>query len=153
MGCSCLPLYSISADGGWSRPGMGWVKQFSVCAYKGALSTFSAVLDGAFKHLISWSTCACHKYIKSFGLQQPKPHNISTTVHATTKSFVLVQDGEFACWYKLFNVLSTLQKWKNFDKRQVDKHKGIFTNFRYFLIIWDIDINRKCSWFWVEWYN
>ena len=53
--------------------------------------------------------------------------------------------------YELFSVLSTLQKWQNFDKMP---SQGVFIDLDKFLTIWDIDTILMCSWFWVRiWIN
>ena len=81
-------------------------------------------------------------------------YNISTTVHATTKSFVLfcsAQDGESTD----MNCLVFWAHCKNgkiLTKRQI-YNKGIFTNLGYFFILWNIDIIRMSSCFWVKWCN
>ena len=82
--------------------------------------------------IVSWQEWMCSLHIKA--------NNISTTVHAMTKSFVpfcSAQDGEFAD----INCLVFWAHWKNGEfwiKHQV-YNKGIFTNFRYFLTIWNIE--------------
>ena len=66
---------------------------------------------------------------------------------------ILFSSRWWVYWYELFSVLSTLQKWQKVDKTPSLYNKGIFTNFGYFFIIWDIDIIKMYSWFWVKWYN
>ena len=137
--CSCTPsvLMEVGLDQRW-------------------VGSSTSVLDDGLKHLISSSTCACHEWIKS-QIAQPSTastHNISTIVHATTKSFVLfcsAQDGEFTDM-KCLMFWAHCKNGKIWTKHQV-YNKGIFINFGYFFIIWDIDIIRKCSWFWAEWCN
>ena len=96
-----------------------------------------------FNHL-----CLSSNHIKI----QHKNNNISTTVHAMTKSFVMfcsTQDGESTD----VNCLVFWAHCKNgkiLTKRQV-YNKGIFTNFGYFSLKWDIDITTMCSWSWVRW--
>ena len=67
---------------------------------------------------------------------------------------ILFSSRWWVYWYELFSVLSTLQKinGKILMKRQV-YNKGIFANFGQFLTMWDIDIIRMYSWFWVKWCN
>ena len=80
--------------------------------------------------------------------------NISTTVHATTKQFVpfcSAQDGEFTNT----NCLMFQAYCKNGQilmKRQV-YNKDIFHKFWNLLILWNIDIVRVFSWFWMKWYK
>ena len=62
--------------------------------------------------------------------------------------FCSTQDGESAD-------INCLEFWEHFQngkiliKRQV-YNKGIFTNLGYFFTIWNIDIIRVYSWFWVN---
>ena len=69
-----------------------------------------------------------------------------------TKSFVpfcLAQDGESTD----INCLVFWAQCKNgkiLMKRKVYNNKGIFTNFGYFFMTWDIDIIRMYSWFLVK---
>ena len=79
--------------------------------------------------------------------------NISTTVHAMTKSFVLlrsVQDGEsIDINYLVFwAYCKNGEFWWNSKSIIRDFHQ-----FWVFFIIWNIDTIRTYSWFWVKWRN
>ena len=63
----------------------------------------SEVLDGDFKHLISWST-NIPKYLDN--------HMFYDKIVCT----VLFNSRWWVYWYELFGVLSTLQKWQIFDE-------------------------------------
>ena len=69
---------------------------------KSPLSIFSEVLDGAFKHLVSWSTCGCpqiqsHRIWKHAQVLQLY-QNTLTTVHATTQLFVHLKMMSLLIW-------------------------------------------------------
>ena len=68
---------------------------------------------------------------------------------------ILFSSRWWVCWYELFSVLGTLRKWKNIDETPSLYQVIIreFCQFWVILTIWDIDIIRMCSWFWVKLYN
>ena len=122
----------------------------SVIVLKSALSTFLEMLDGPFKHEVLVTVPSQWRWAQV--LQSYT--NILTTVHATTKSFVpfcSAQDGESTDMNCLV-FYAHCENGKFLLKHQV-YNKGIFTNFGYFFKIWNIDIIRMCSWFWVKWCN
>ena len=87
-----------------------------------------------------------HKNYQKSSLQRPKRHTKylnNRTCYDKLVCTILFSSRWWVYWYELLSALSTLQNCQNFDKTP---NKGIFTNFGYFLTIWNTDIIRICSW-------
>ena len=85
----------------------------SVLVLKSALTNFSEVLDGAFKHLISWSTCAFLQYIGFEDKHKCFNHTkISWQLYMLWKNCLhhSFSSKWWVYWYELFSVLRALQK-------------------------------------------
>ena len=72
----------------------------------------------------------------------------SMYLNKRTKSFVPAQDGEYTDMSCLV-FRAPCKNGKISAKCQV-YNKGIFTNFRYFSQLWNIDIVKKGNWLWVN---
>ena len=83
-----------------------------------------------------------HKNCKKISLERPKSTSNylnNCTCYDTVVCTILFSSRWRVYWYKLLSVLSTLQKWQNWHAPSSD--------------IWNIQIIRMCSWFWVKWWN